>query len=151
MRALRVDKLTYAALEATLEEYAEGLAHSTVPVRAMTAMPLGEIDRRAHALASQLAGVSSTVIDGESTIGGGSAPGSAIPTRLVAISHPVFTAEQLEMRLRRHSTPIIARIVDDRVVIDLRTVSPDDDPAIVAAITAGIHDGHDAHELREDK
>jgi L-seryl-tRNA(Ser) seleniumtransferase len=150
MRALRVDKLTYAALEATLEEYAAGRAHSTVPVRAMIAMPLAEIDRRARALASQLAGVSAEVIGGESTIGGGSAPGSAIPTRLVAISHPIFTAEQLETRLRRHSTPIIPRILDDRVVIDLRTVSPDDEPAIVAAITAGIHDGHDARERRDD-
>jgi L-seryl-tRNA(Ser) seleniumtransferase len=134
MRALRVDKLTYAALEATLEEYAAGRAPSSVPVAAMLAMPLEEIDRRARALVSSLTGVTAVVVDGASTIGGGSAPGSAIPTRLVAITHPSLSAEQLEERLRQHSTPIIARILDDRVVIDLRTVAPEDDEVVAAAI-----------------
>ena len=134
MRALRVDKLTYAALEATLEEYAAGRGASTVPVAAMLAMPLDEIDRRARALAASLPGVNAVVIDGESTIGGGSAPGSAIPTRLVAITHASLRAEQLEQRLREHSIPIIARIVDDQVVIDLRTVAPDEDRVIVDAM-----------------
>jgi L-seryl-tRNA(Ser) seleniumtransferase len=143
MRALRVDKLTYAALEATLEEYAAERAASTIPVAAMIAMPVEEIDRRARALVSRLEGVSATVIDGESTIGGGSAPGSAIPTRLVAITHPTVSAAQLEERLRHHSTPIIARIADDRVVVDLRTVAPDDDPQIRDAIDAcDTGDGH---------
>jgi L-seryl-tRNA(Ser) seleniumtransferase len=134
MRALRVDKLTYAALEATLEEYAAGRAASTIPVVAMLATSRDEIDRRARVLAASLTNVVSEVIDGESTIGGGSAPGSAIPTRLVAMTHPSLTAEQLEERLRQHSTPIVARILDDRVVIDLRTVAPDDDELIAAAL-----------------
>jgi len=137
MRALRVDKLTYAALEATLEEYAAGRARSSVPVAAMLAMPLDEIDGRARALAAaltELTGVAADIVDGESTIGGGSAPGSAIPTRLVAITYPSLTAEQLEERLRRHSPPIVARIAGDRVVIDLRTVEPDDDEVVAAAI-----------------
>ena len=136
MRALRVDKLTYAALEATLEEYAAGRAASTIPVAAMLAMPLEEIERRARALASSLRGVTAVVIDGDSTIGGGSAPGSVIPTRLVAVTHPSLSAAQLEQQLRRHSTPIIARIVEDRVVFDLRTVAPDEDRAIVDAMRA---------------
>jgi len=136
MRALRVDKLTYAALEATLEEYAAGRAQSSIPVAAMLGMPLEDLDRRARALASELTLVTAIVVDGESTVGGGSAPGSAIPTRLVAITHPSLRAEQLEQRLRHHSTPIIARIIDDRVVIDLRTVNPDDDAVIAAAVTA---------------
>jgi L-seryl-tRNA(Ser) seleniumtransferase len=134
MRAVRADKLTYAALEATLEEYAAGRAHSSIPVAAMLAMPVEEIDRRARSLSSSLAGVTASVIDGESTIGGGSAPGSAIATRLVAITHPTLSAEQLEARLRQHSPPIIARIADDRVVVDLRTVAPDDDEVIAGAI-----------------
>jgi len=134
MRALRVDKLTYAALEATLEEYAAGRVQSSIPVTAMLAMPLEEIDRRARALASALAGVNAMVIDGVSTIGGGSAPGSAIPTRLIAVAHPALGAEQLEERLRQHSTPIITRILDDRLVIDLRTVNPEDDEVLAAAI-----------------
>ncbi len=134
MRALRVDKVTYAALEATLEEYAAERASATIPVAAMIAMPVEEIDRRARALASRLEAVSATVIDGESTIGGGSAPGSAIPTRLVALTHPRLSAAQLEERLRQHSTPIIARIADDRVVVDLRTMSPEDDEVFAAAV-----------------
>jgi L-seryl-tRNA(Ser) seleniumtransferase len=134
MRALRVDKLTYAALEATLEEYAAGRAVSSIPVAAMIAMPADDIDRRARALASALTGITAAVVDGESTIGGGSAPGSAIPTRLVSLTHPSLSAEQLEERLRHHSTPIIARIVDDHVVVDLRTVALEDDDVVVAAI-----------------
>jgi L-seryl-tRNA(Ser) seleniumtransferase len=134
MRALRVDKLTYAALEATLEEYAAGRAQSSIPVTAMLAMPLAEIERRARALASALAGIDALVIDGVSTIGGGSVPGSAIPTRLVAVAHPALRAEQLEERLRQHSTPIITRILEGRLVIDLRTVNPEDDEVLSAAI-----------------
>jgi L-seryl-tRNA(Ser) seleniumtransferase len=140
MRALRVDKLTYAALEATLEEYAAGRAQASVPVAAMLAMLIDDIDRRARALAAALSarGVTAAVVDGESTIGGGSAPGSAIPTRLLAITHPTLGAWQLETRLRQHSTPIIARILDDRVVLDLRTVVPDDDEVILDAISQGL-------------
>ena len=141
MRALRVDKLTYAALEATLEEYAAGRAAAAVPVAAMVAMRIEEIDRRARALASSLASVArANVVDGQSTIGGGSAPGSAIPTRLVALAHPTLSAERLEERLRQHSTPVIARILDDRVVIDLRTVAAEDDATVAAAVRAAADD-----------
>jgi L-seryl-tRNA(Ser) seleniumtransferase len=149
MRALRVDKLTYAALEATLEEYAAGRAASTIPVAVMLAMPIDEIDRRARVLSSSLTGVASEVIDGESTIGGGSAPGSAIPTRLVAVTPSALSAEQLDARLRRHAPPVIARIVNDRVVIDLRTVDPEDDEVVAAAVTAMTREGYEAHEGRE--
>ena len=138
MRALRVDKLTYAALEATLEEYAAGRAASSIPVAMMLATPLDQIDRRARALAASLRDVESDVIDGESTIGGGSAPGSAIPTRLVALTHASLSAQQLEARLRRHAVPVIARILDDRVVLDLRTVEEEDDAVIAAAIRGSV-------------
>ena len=139
MRALRVDKLTYAALEATLEEFVTGRACETVPVLKAIAMPLEAIARRAESLAGALLarGVRASVAEGHSTIGGGSAPESAIPTRLVAISHPALSATQLEEHLRRQPTPVIARIVDDRVVIDLRTVDVDDDRVIAAAIPSG--------------
>jgi L-seryl-tRNA(Ser) seleniumtransferase len=133
MRALRVDKMTYAALEATLEEYAADRAQSHVPVAAMIAMPLGAIERRARALVDALsaAGVRASVIDGESTIGGGSAPGTTLPTKLVAIEHG--RAQELERRFREHTVPVIARIENDRVLLDLRTVSPDDDKIVLAA------------------
>jgi L-seryl-tRNA(Ser) seleniumtransferase len=133
MRALRVDKMTYAALEATLEEYAADRAQSSVPVAAMIAMPLDAIERRARALADALAakGIRASVVDGESTIGGGSAPGATLPTKLVAIEGD--SPQQIEQRLREYEMPIIARIENDRVLLDLRTVSLDDDKIVLAA------------------
>jgi L-seryl-tRNA(Ser) seleniumtransferase len=126
MRAFRADKMTYAALEATLEEYAAGRATETVPVARMLSLSLDDIARRADALATGLNdnGLQADVIDGSSTIGGGSAPGSELPTRLVALAVP---AGRLEAALRAGTPPVIARIEDDRVVIDLRTVAPEDD------------------------
>ena len=140
MRALRVDKLTYAALEATLEEFAAGRAQATVPVAAMLAMPIEEIARRAQTLAAALSsrGVQATVVDGESTIGGGSAPGTNLPTKLVALEHPLHNANDLERHLRRQPVPVIARIEHDRVVFDLRTVDPEDDTILVAAISSPV-------------
>ena len=135
IRALRADKMTYAALEATLQEYAAGRAAETVPVARMIAMPAEDIGRRADALAARLsaAGVHADVVDGFSTIGGGSAPGSRLPTRLVAIMLP---AGRLEAALRAQHPPVIARIEEDRVVLDLRTIRPEDDEALFALVTS---------------
>jgi L-seryl-tRNA(Ser) seleniumtransferase len=136
MRALRVDKLTYAALEATLEEYAAGRAGATVPVVRMIAMAAAEIEARAAALARQLTaqGLQADVVAGVSTIGGGSAPGSQLPTRLVRLAHRELNAVQLEQRLRALTPPVIARIENDAVVLDLRTVAPDEDEALASAL-----------------
>lgn len=133
MRALRVDKMTYAALEATLEEYAAGRAPATVPVARMIALGAEEIGIRAERLATELArrGVASEVIDGVSTIGGGSAPGAALPTRLVTVAVPSLSAIEIEQRLRALDPPVIARIQDNRVVLDLRTVPPAGDALLV--------------------
>ena len=135
MRALRVDKMTYAALEATLQEHAAGRAPEQIPIVRMMTMSLEEIDARARALAATLngSGVQAEVVDGHSTIGGGSAPGSALPTRLVAITHRSLNATDLEARLRGGDPPVIARIENERVVLDLRTVDRDED-----AVLAGI-------------
>jgi L-seryl-tRNA(Ser) seleniumtransferase len=135
MRALRVDKLTYAALEATLEEHAIGRGHEGVPVQRMLRMDRAEIGARADALASALnaSGWTARVVDGMSTIGGGSAPGAELPTRLVEISRDGMTADAIEQHLRALDPPVIARIQDDRVVLDLRTVRPGDD-AILTSI-----------------
>ncbi len=138
MRALRVDKLTYAALEGTLVEHLTGRAADTVPVLRMASIPVEAIAVRAEILAAKLRerGFRASVVDGFSTIGGGSAPGSQLPTRLVAITCPGLSADELEKRLRAASTPVIARIDEDRVVLDLRTVGPADD-ALLAVTAAG--------------
>ena len=144
MRAVRADKLTYAALEATLALWAQVPSRPSIPVHRMLAMPLDEIDRRARALVTSVAGVqglSCELIDGASTAGGGSAPGSALPTRLVAITIDGRSPDDLERRLRAHDPPVVARIERDRVVIDLRTVQLGEDAEIERAIrTAALTD-----------
>jgi len=138
MRALRVDKLTYAVLEATLLEYLAGRAADTVPVLRMATMPVEAIAVRAQIVAAGLAaaGFQTAVVDGTSTIGGGSVPGSELPTRLVALESPTLSAYALDSRLRAADPPVVARIVDDRVVLDLRTVAPADDTLLIEAIVA---------------
>jgi L-seryl-tRNA(Ser) seleniumtransferase len=132
MRALRVDKLTYAALEATLEEHAIGRGGDAVPVQRMLRVTAAEIGRRADALAAALnaSGWTARVIDGVSTVGGGSAPGAEIPTRLVQLSRAGMSADAIEQHLRALDPPVIARIQEDRVVLDLRTVLPEDDAIV---------------------
>jgi L-seryl-tRNA(Ser) seleniumtransferase len=136
MRALRVDKMTYAALEATLQEYDAGRAADRVPVIRMLSLSAEAIEQRARPLADALAaaGITAAIVDGVSTIGGGSAPGSELPTRPIAVSHPSLTATALEARLRACDPPIVARIEEDRVVLDLRTVVPEDDELLGALV-----------------
>jgi L-seryl-tRNA(Ser) seleniumtransferase len=148
MRALRVDKLTYAALEATLEEHAIG-HHGDVPVERMLRMTRDEIGRRADALASSLnkSGWTARVIDGMSTVGGGSAPGSELPTRLVELTKDGMSADQIEQHLRAQDPPVIARIENDRVVLDLRTVlfEESDTLATLKRADGSGHEGHKDH------
>jgi L-seryl-tRNA(Ser) seleniumtransferase len=136
MRALRVDKLTYAALEATLEEHAIGRGQEGIPVQRMLRMSAKEIGVRADALAAALGatGWRARVIDGMSTVGGGSAPGAELPTRLVELERDGLTADGIEQYLRSLDPPVIARIQNDRVVIDLRTVAPDEDSLLTTLL-----------------
>ena len=133
MRALRVDKLTYAALEATLVEYAAGRAGSTIPVQRMLTMSGDAIHARASALASavqRLPGWKAEVVSGVSAVGGGSAPGLELPTSLIRLDRDGVSAASLEEQLRATSPALIARIDQDRVVLDLRTVDPSQDQQI---------------------
>ncbi len=134
MRALRVDKLTYAALEATLVEHWAGRAHETMPVLRMLHAPAEAVRTRATALAARLnaSGWQADVVDGQSAIGGGSAPGVTVPTALVRLSRDGWSADRLESWLRDRDTPIIARIHDGAVVLDLRTVAEGDDEYLSA-------------------
>ena len=133
LRALRVDKLTYAALEATLIEYVTGRAADTVPVLRMALTTSDAVGARAEIVAARLrdAGYVAEVIDGISTIGGGSAAGSELPTRLIAIGLSGVSADELASRLRELEPPIVARIGDGRVLIDLRTIGTSEDEELV--------------------
>lgn len=137
MRALRVDKLTYAALEGTLLEHRAGRAHETVPVLRMLHAPLAAIATRARSLAEALTahGWSADVVDGASAIGGGSAPGITVPTALVRLTRHGWSADRLESWLRRLDPPVIARIQDGAVVLDLRTVDPAHDPLLGSLVS----------------
>ena len=136
-RALRVDKLTLAALAATLALYLEPLrARQEIPVLRMLTMPQEYIEQRASALAEQCGGpaLSVRVAQGLSAVGGGAAAGAALPTSLLLVQREGMAVHELESRLRTGITPVIARIVDDAVALDLRTVSPDDDALLQDAL-----------------
>ncbi|MDQ3488057.1 MAG: L-seryl-tRNA(Sec) selenium transferase, partial [Acidobacteriota bacterium] len=111
------------------------------PVARMIAATAGEIGARAERLAASLAGtaIEATVVDGFSTIGGGTAPGSALPTRLLQLRHDQLSAHAIEARLRSLDVPIIARIEQDVVVLDLRTVLPGDDDSLSTQLLHAIH------------
>jgi len=134
-RALRVDKLTYAALEATLLAYVKG-EHDAIPALRMMHLSKEEIGRRAEAVAEKInpSRLSLEVIDGESVIGGGAAPSAVLPTRLLAIACKGLSADELSSSLRAANPPIIARVEDGRVLLDLRAVFPEQDEAIVKAL-----------------
>jgi L-seryl-tRNA(Ser) seleniumtransferase len=138
MRALRADKITFAMLEATLSEYGAGRAASTIPVQRMLHLSAEEIETRAQALAETLAasGWGVAMISGSSAVGGGSAPGLELPTVLLSIAKDGESADVTERWLRSLDPPVIARIEHDRVVLDLRTVLPEQDPAIVSMLTS---------------
>lgn len=121
-RAVRADKLCLAALGATLQHYLTGDALTEIPVWRMIARPLPEIEADAAAWAAQLqaAGIQAQVIDGFSTVGGGSVPGTRLPTRLLALAPP--DVEALAQALRSQAIPVIGRIQDNLFLIDPRTI-----------------------------
>ncbi len=129
-RAFRQDKLFYQAMESTLRHLVLG-EYDQIPALRMIRMSPEEIRTRAETMAAQL-GPNATVEPGESIIGGGSTPDIALPTWLVVLQNT--KAASLERRLRQNNPPIIARIENDRVVLDLRTVFPDQEAALVKAI-----------------
>jgi L-seryl-tRNA(Ser) seleniumtransferase len=134
-RALRVDKLTIAALEATVSLYLRDELDA-IPALRMIRATADELAPRATRLAEQIGArpeFSAAVEDGESVIGGGSTPGQSLATRLVVVTHTRHSAQDLEARLRRNSPPVIARIEHDRLLLDLRTVFEDQDGEIVRA------------------
>jgi L-seryl-tRNA(Ser) seleniumtransferase len=141
-RALRVDKLTYAALEATLLAYVKR-DHDSIPVLRMMRLSKDEIGIRAEQLVAQVqsalakpAKLKMEMFDGESVIGGGAAPSAVLPTRLIPLTHAELSADELSARLRASDPPIIARVEEGCVLLDLRTVFPEQDAALAQALAA---------------
>ncbi|MCU1304849.1 MAG: L-seryl-tRNA(Sec) selenium transferase [Candidatus Sulfotelmatobacter sp.] len=137
-RALRVDKLVYAALEATLLAYVRS-DHDAIPTLRMMRLTKEAIGKRAEALAERIVApkVKVEIVDGESVLGGGAAPSSSLPTRVLAITVEGLSADELSARMRASDPPVIARVEEGRVLLDLRTVFPEQDAAVAAAL-AGI-------------
>ncbi|MEJ2746605.1 MAG: L-seryl-tRNA(Sec) selenium transferase, partial [Anaerolineae bacterium] len=134
-RAVRADKMALAALAATLAYYVTDQALTEIPVWRMIARPLSEIAEEAKRWAAYLQqrGIEAEVMDGRSTVGGGSLPGTSLPTRLVAIKQP--NAEKLAADLRGHTLPVIGRIQDDLFLLDPRTVLPEQVEHLLQALT----------------
>ncbi|MCI0476183.1 MAG: L-seryl-tRNA(Sec) selenium transferase, partial [Anaerolineales bacterium] len=133
-RALRVDKVTFAGLQATLLHYLKNEATKKIPIWTMIAATRDTLDARATKWAERLraAKLDAAVIDAESTIGGGSLPGETLPTRAVALV--VASPDMFAARLRANAPPIIARIEANRVVFDPRTVLVNEEDALLAGI-----------------
>ena len=136
-RVLRVDKMFYAALEATLLAYLRE-DYDSIPVLRMMRLSEDDLAHRAEHIARQLR-ISSPqlqidIIESRSVLGGGSAPGSTLPTRALAIRSQNNSADELLRRLRQWGTPIIARVEDGNVLLDLRTVEPAHDATVLAAL-----------------
>ncbi|MCX6613526.1 MAG: L-seryl-tRNA(Sec) selenium transferase [Acidobacteria bacterium] len=127
-RALRLDKLAVQALSDSLRALVVG-DYLSLPGLRMLMLPLGKIEARARAMAPRINGA--TVIEGESVLGGGSTPDQSIPTWLIAISGPV---RRLEKQLRASNPAVVARIEKDQLLIDLRTVLPEDDETLAAIL-----------------
>lgn len=137
-RVLRVDKMTYAVLETTLQAYRQDQL-LRIPAWRMILMTIAEIEDRAKRLIEACAPrqggpLRMELVDGESVIGGGSAPGQTIPTRLIALHHSDHNATVLASRLLASHPPVIARAESDSVRLDLRTVLPEQDGALAQAI-----------------
>ncbi|HVL50588.1 MAG TPA: L-seryl-tRNA(Sec) selenium transferase [Actinomycetota bacterium] len=134
LRAFRTDKTTLAALDSTLAAYLDGEV-TRIPFWRMALMPAAEVEARARSLAAGLPDTDATleVMPGFSTTGGGSAPSSRIPTALLRVQ-PSRGAQGLAGALLAHEPPVVARIEDGCLILDLRTVHPDDDPAVAAAL-----------------
>ncbi|MBI1879677.1 MAG: L-seryl-tRNA(Sec) selenium transferase [Chloroflexi bacterium] len=138
IRALRVDKITLAALQATLLAYLEGKATGEIPVWRMISADVNTLARRAQKWrrtlysVPQLTDLPMRVVDSTSTVGGGSLPGQTLPTKALALAVP--SVDALAAKLHQAAPPIIARIENQQILLDPRTVLPEQDRAFIAAL-----------------
>jgi L-seryl-tRNA(Ser) seleniumtransferase len=139
-RAVRADKLTLGALAATLALYRDpGTARREVPVLRMLTTPLPELVARAAALAARLpAAARPAVAATRAAVGGGAFPGTELPSAGVTVAPPGVAAAELARRLRLGAPPVVAVVAGGRVVLDVRTVAPEDETAVITAVTAAL-------------
>jgi len=145
-RALRVDKLTIAALEATLGAYLRAAWDEIPAIRMIRATP-PELKRRAENFIRELRPelpldeVEIEIADGSSLAGGGSTPSQSLPTQIIRIASARYSATKLEQRLRRAPAggSVIARVEDDRLILDLRTVFPEQEPLLIKILAVALH------------
>ena len=149
MRAMRIDKLTLAALEATLREHRDGLAEREIPVWRMIAAPLENLHTRAARWATTIRSwqLHAEVREGQSTVGGGSLPGETLPTHLCALGGitsndapqtSILDVETLATRLRQGNPAVVGRVYRGQLLLDPRTVSPDEDDLLLDALHRAI-------------
>jgi L-seryl-tRNA(Ser) seleniumtransferase len=143
-RALRVDKLTIAALETTLGAYLRG-AWDEIPTMRMIRMTVRELGRRSESFLRELrpelppGEVEIEVVDGSSLVGGGSTPAQSLPTKVIRIASARYSAAKLEQRLRgAPGIPVIARVEQDRLILDLRTVFPEQESLLVKTLASAL-------------
>jgi L-seryl-tRNA(Ser) seleniumtransferase len=140
-RALRIDKFTIAALEATLYAYEAGTALTTIPTLRMLTESLPTIRQRARRVVGRLGAeaaraLGARVAESTSQVGGGALPTVELPTAVVAIGTPARPAEALDQALRTGRPPVLGRVLDDRLLLDCRTVLPTEVPALAARLLA---------------
>jgi L-seryl-tRNA(Ser) seleniumtransferase len=137
LRAFRVDKLTYAALEATLQEHLSEDA-TTIPIERMMGVLSEELMRRCRQIAGQIVrpDLVLDVVPVASLIGGGTAPKASLQSFAISVRHVTLTAAELLAELRKLEPPIIGRIADDTVLLDLRTVPPDFDADLASLLSS---------------
>lgn len=138
-RALRIDKLTIAALEATLHAYDDGTALETVPTLRMLTEPLASIRGRARRLLKRLGTdgrrrLAAEIVEDHSEVGGGALPEMKLPTAALAVGATPAAARALDAALRRADPPVIGRIAKGRLLLDCRTIRPEQLPAVAAAL-----------------
>lgn len=143
-RAMRVDKLVIAALESTLRAYLRGTLDEIPVLQMIRATPL-QLAARCDSFLARLRpalppGASAEIRPGASVIGGGSTPDRSLPTHLIALRSPIYSADALELRLRQpaRGAPVIARIADEQLVLDLRAVFPEEEPELAEAVVSAM-------------
>jgi L-seryl-tRNA(Ser) seleniumtransferase len=138
-RAVRADKLVYAAVEATLRSFARDSALEEIPTLRMLSISPGEIKARADSFKSRFEehkreNVKLSLEPGFSAVGGGTGPGVELPTQLISLSHDEMSAKDIAAYFRSQSPPIITRIADGRIILDFRTITDEDEEVLMDAI-----------------